>query len=443
MQVVHQAVPPRAVDALGGIPAAFENAHDTVVLLRVGRRHGSSLRHHPAPEFILEPDERRQVGFPRFDTFRVHVVIGGRADIFVAQPQQQMAELVDMDFSGARGVVRGADAVKVENPAATVFLCVRKHIDIIVRHMRRHVAQTLEIGHHLVAFRIEGIETRAAGRIAPDVFTGDGHARIVGGSPHGADVEARGVLLIGRIAEKFVGERAAGRLEFGPLAGPVALRQQDDVHTLRRIAGIHHLERLAAGREPLDKIGIGVDILAETLLETPFAVAGENLDPARTFGIGEHHRFGIGAAHAVGFGRTLPLVEKRAEAAGIDLPARRPVHDAKKLVAVSGRIDQRDLRPCPVRLLLQRVEEILLRAAVSGVIVVEAHRFVEKTVGERRLRSGGDAGSEKQHNKNLLHGSQHFRATKKGYAQTYPRIGPLRVISSPAVRSSRASSCRP
>ena len=40
-------------------------------------------------EFIPEPDERRQVGFPRFDIFRVHVVIGGRADIFVAQPQQQ------------------------------------------------------------------------------------------------------------------------------------------------------------------------------------------------------------------------------------------------------------------------------------------------------------------------------------------------------------------
>ena len=81
------------------------------------------------------------------------------------------------------GVVRGADAVKVENPAATVFLCVRKHIDIIVkRHMRRHVAQTLEIGHHLVAFRIEGIETRAAGRIR-QTFSGDGHARIVGGSP--------------------------------------------------------------------------------------------------------------------------------------------------------------------------------------------------------------------------------------------------------------------
>ena len=70
VQVVHQAVPPRAVDA--------PRRHTRRLRKRPRHRRtppcrasalGSSLRHHPAPEFIPEPDERRQVGFPRFDIF--------------------------------------------------------------------------------------------------------------------------------------------------------------------------------------------------------------------------------------------------------------------------------------------------------------------------------------------------------------------------------------
>ena len=98
VQVVHQAVPPRAVDALGGIPAASKTPTTPSYSSVSGVGTGVPSATIRLQNLSSEPDERRQVGFPRFDTFRVHVVIGGRADIFVAQPQQQMAELVDMDF---------------------------------------------------------------------------------------------------------------------------------------------------------------------------------------------------------------------------------------------------------------------------------------------------------------------------------------------------------
>ena len=262
--------------------------------------------------------------------------------------------------------------------------------------MRRDVAQALEVVDHLVTLRAERIERGPAGRVAPHALAGNRHARIGGRRPHGADIEPRSVFPERRITEKFACEFTAGRFEFRPLPGAIPLGQQHDVDTMCGVAVICHLESLVAGRELRDEAGCGVDILAEPLFEAPPGIAAEDLDATRTPGIGEYDRFGIGTAHAVGLSRALPLVEERTEAARIDLPFGSAVDDAEKLVPVARRIEERHVRARPVGFGLQGVEEILFRAAVAAVVIVEAHRLFEEIVREAHLRRHGRARTEKQ-----------------------------------------------
>jgi len=67
-------------------PTRTGKIYDPLVLRGVGRRNGRPGRHHRFPELVLEPDERCQVRLPRLDVPGIHVVVGGRADILVAQP---------------------------------------------------------------------------------------------------------------------------------------------------------------------------------------------------------------------------------------------------------------------------------------------------------------------------------------------------------------------
>lgn len=144
------------------------------------------------------------------------------------------------------------------------------------------------------------------------------------------------------------------------------------------------------------------------LFEAPPGIAAEDLDATRTPGIGEYDRFGIGTAHAVGLSRALPLVEERTEAARINLPFRSAVDDAEKLVPVARRIEERHVRARPVGFGLQGVEEILFRAAVAAVVIVEAHRLFEEIVREAHLRRHGRARTEKQQEEKSLHGNLLF-----------------------------------
>ena len=66
------------------------------------------------------------------------------------------------------------------------------------------------------------------------------------------------------------------------------------------------------------------------------------------------------------------------------------------------------MRARPVGFGLQGVEEILFRAAVAAVVIVEAHRLFEEIVREAHLRRHGRARTEKQQEEKSLHGNLLF-----------------------------------
>ena len=152
------------------------------------------------------------------------------------------------------------------------------------------------------------------------------------------------------------------------------------------VAVVGDIERLVAGRELLDPIALGVNLLLVSLHKTPLLIAPVELDAHGSFGVGEDDRFGVGALHGEGLGRILPLVKECAVTARIDFAFGGHIHDAEKLVAEIRRIQQRPFRATPIGFGLQAVEEIVFGGMVARVLVVETHRAVEEIGLKLHLR---------------------------------------------------------
>ena len=75
--------------------------------------------------------------------------------------------------------------------------------------------------------------------------------------------------------------------------------------------------------------------------------------------------------HSLRFGSGLPLIEQGTIASGINLFTTGFIEDFKQLHPITGIIQQRHFRTCPIGFFLQFVEKILLVPAISAMVVVE------------------------------------------------------------------------
>ena len=69
--------------------------------------------------------------------WRIHIVVGHIARIFVSQSEQEVSEFMNIDFVGAGGMMGRTDSVEIKNTSPSVFLCIGKYIDIIIGCMGR------------------------------------------------------------------------------------------------------------------------------------------------------------------------------------------------------------------------------------------------------------------------------------------------------------------
>ena len=110
------------------------------------------------------------VRLPRLGTFRRAAVGDIGRIVFVRQPGEMVAELVDEDV-GRERVVGGDRGEEIEDAAAPVLAVVDHDLDELVRRGRRRLAQPLVVEGEHVALRPEGVvrgaQAASAGRRRP------------------------------------------------------------------------------------------------------------------------------------------------------------------------------------------------------------------------------------------------------------------------------------
>ena len=282
-----------------------------------------------------------------------------------------MSEFVYIDFTGTVRMVSCTDTIKIIDSATTIFLRIGQHINMIIRRMGSDIPESLKVLDHLITFRVEGIVAGLSRRIPPYMFAGNSHTRFHRRGPHRPDIKTGSILLERRVTEKLFSKHPASSCKFLLLILGIPFGNEYDIYPRRGITVIGHLEGLVAGSKLFHKIRIGIDVLFEFLFKNSFPVTGIDLDPYLIFRVRENHRLRHGFTHSLRFGSGLPLIEQGTIASGINLFTTGFIEDFKQLHPITGIIQQRHFRTCPIGFFLQFVEKILLVPAISAMVVVE------------------------------------------------------------------------
>ena len=227
---LHQAIHVGAVDALGLIASAFEDAYRAFIFLLTRRRDGSLLVHHILP-LRIEVDQCGDIGFPRFQVIVVHIAVSVVIVVFVGQAHKAVPKLMDDDIA-REAIAAGAGAVEIINTATTIFLRVDEDVYLIVWHLTRQVTDVAVVGAHAITFRVEGPEAEAHGRVLVDMVARHGAATLRRWCHHPTDIETLAIPVVRRIAEHTLHKEVAVFNELAHLGLGVAFGKDDDVDSL-------------------------------------------------------------------------------------------------------------------------------------------------------------------------------------------------------------------
>ena len=185
-------------------------------------------------------------------------------------------------------MVSSTDTVEVVDTAASVFLCVGKHIDIFVGDMCCNVSKTLEVFNHLVALGVEGVETGICDRVFPYAFARKGYARIFRWCPYGTDIKIVCLFFVGRVAEEFVYKILTCFNKFFFFVGCISFWYEYQIYTLGWLTMVGNFKCFILWGKRTDKIGLWVDILCEFFFEYSFFIARIDFYSYRIFRIGKY-----------------------------------------------------------------------------------------------------------------------------------------------------------
>ena len=231
----HPAVLARAPDAFRLVAAAFDKAHDSLVVKIL--------------PLALEVRFGGDVLLPRLDVrvviLNILVIVG----IFIGQSAEAVAELVD-DHRAEKFVVGGRECVGIVDASAAVSVSVGEDYDVFVRDSGEDVVHLEQVQGREVAVGIERVEVRVHRRLFPQSLTRHADSAVLGRRRDRDDVEPI-LHRLERLVTQKVLHRALGILEeYVHLALGVSFRKDGDVDLILGITAVqqHSCLRLSSDR---------------------------------------------------------------------------------------------------------------------------------------------------------------------------------------------------
>ncbi len=285
------------------------------------RRNGRPLRDEVLP-LGGEIVERGHVGFPGLRIGRIGGLFLVAIGIFVRQPAEGVAELVDHHGDEGR-MVAVHDRDGIVDAAAAVNRGVHEDDHVLERNRADGVIDLLHGGGRQIPGGVEGVEMAVQGGPEPFPGTGDADAGLLRrrkDGTHGEVVPVTGERLM---AEQRLGDALRIPVELGLLGGGISFRHHDDVDGRFHGASLpDDGGGMAVPGLPADQDVRRVDPVAQARGYLPVRVHEEDLHIHRPFREGNLETVLKGLLHMQGFRGDLPLLEQGGEGIGIQALAR-------------------------------------------------------------------------------------------------------------------------
>ena len=310
-----------------------------------------------------------------------------------------VAELVDEDVLGERGVGRSRRLVVVD-AAAAVLGVVDEDLEDVVRGLGRGVAQGAVVVREHVALRAEDVVLNLERRPPEDLRLRAVRAPFAGREVEGADVEVGLPRPERLVPEEGLDHPVDVGAELREVLLRVPFAEDEEIDLLRRRAafedgpdhtGLRRRRRVHVGRGGVDE---GAPDLAEEV--PPVALLQDDLHGAER--PGESQRLAERPVGLPRLGGRLPLGVDRGVAARPEEAARRRVEDLEAVRPEPEPVVGPREAPGPGAVVHDAVDDDDLGPLASGAEEVDAHRLggevVEEGRGPRRRRRGGGRGEE-------------------------------------------------